>query len=72
MKIERDNKPPIVIGQRVVLGQAIMGAINAGVMMYNWTNPLNPIPGEFAAMAGQPIVFFAQVWWANRYGVTTA
>lgn len=70
MKIDRDGQPSIIIGQRIVLGQAIMGAINAGVFIYNWMHPENPFPGEVAAMAGQPIVFFAQVWWVNRYGVT--
>lgn len=70
MKIDREGKPAVVIGQRVVLGQAIMGLINGGVMIYNWANPGEAFPGEIAAMMGQPIVFFAQVWWVNNHGIT--
>ena len=71
MKIELDGKPPIIIGARVALGQAIMGAINAGVLMWNWTNPDQKIPGELAGLIGQPLIFAVQVWYVNRHGVTT-
>ena len=71
MKIERENAPPIIIGGRIVLGQALTGALNAFVLIYNWTHPENPIPGEVVGFAAQPIVFAAQVWYVNRYGITT-
>lgn len=70
MKIERDEAPPIIIGGRVVIGQAILSAVNAGVFIYNWLHPENPIPGEVAGFVAQPITFLAQVWYVNRYGVT--
>lgn len=71
MKIERQGQPPIIIGGRVVLGQAIMGAINAAVLIYNWTNPDNRIPGEIAGFLAQPLIFLAQVWYVNKFGVTS-
>jgi hypothetical protein len=71
MKIERTESPPIIIGGRILLGQALTGAMNAAVLMYNWTNPENPLPGAIVGMAAQPLVFFAQVIYVNRYGVTT-
>lgn len=71
MKIERDGGQPIIIGGRVVIGQAITGAMNVVVMVYNWLNPENPIPGEIVGMAAQPVVFGIQVWYVNKHGVTT-
>jgi len=72
MKIERKEKSPIVIGARVTIGQALLSALNGGVLMYNWANPEAPIPGEIAGLIAQPFIFAIQVWWANRYGVTTS
>jgi hypothetical protein len=70
MKLDRDNKPPFIIGARVALGQAIMGLMNGGVFIWNFANPENTIPGEVVGMMGQPVIFFAQVWYVNRFGVT--
>jgi hypothetical protein len=33
-------------------------------------NPENPIDGAIAGYLGQPLIFAAQVWYVNRYGVT--
>ena len=70
MKIDRDGKPPVVIGNRVAIGQAILSLVNGSILVYNWANPENPIPGEVAGLLAQPIIFLAQVWWVNKYGVT--
>lgn len=70
MKINRTEKPPIIIGGRIVVGQAIMGIINGAVLLFNYINPENPIDGAIAGYLGQPLIFAAQVWYVNRYGVT--
>lgn len=70
MKIQVEGKPPIIIGARVAIGQAIMGTLNAGVFLWNYMNPEQTIPGEIVGFIGQPIIFLIQVWYANRYGVT--
>jgi len=72
MKIERNGKPPIVVGARVTIGQALLSLLNGGVLLYNWANPENRIPGEIAGLMAQPLIFAIQVWWANRYGITTS
>jgi hypothetical protein len=71
VKINRDDAPPIIIGGRILLGQALTGALNAFVLTYNWLHPENPMPGEIVGFVAQPLVFAAQVWYVNRYGVTT-
>ena len=52
------------------MGQAIMGLMNGGVFMWNLTKPEAQIPGEIVGMMSQPVIFFAQIWYVNRYGVT--
>ena len=61
----------IVIGTRVVIGQAIMGIVNAGVWLWNINHPEQQVPGEVAGAFAQPIIFIAQVYWANKVGITT-
>ena len=65
------QKSNIVIGKRVVIGQAIMALLNAGVLLWNYVHPDATIDGSIASYLSQPIIFFIQVWWANKYGVTT-
>jgi len=71
MKIERESAPPFIIGARVAIGQALLSALNGGVLLYNNFNPEAQIPGEVAGMIAQPIIFGIQVWYVNHYGVTT-
>jgi len=70
MKLQREGQAPFIIGGRVALGQAIMGLMNGGVFMWNLTKPEAQIPGEIVGMMSQPVIFFAQIWYVNRYGVT--
>ena len=70
MKLQREGQAPFIIGGRVALGQAIMGLMNGSVFLWNFTNPQNTIPGEIVGMMSQPVIFFAQIWYVNRYGVT--
>lgn len=65
MKIERANKPPIVIGKRVTLGAAI-NSIAAGFAHFN------PENAAFYVSIAVPITFAAQVIVANWMGVTTS
>ena len=71
VKIDREGKPPVIIGARVTIGQALLSLLNGGVLLYNYRHPETPIPGEIAGLIAQPIIALAQVWWVNRYGVTT-
>jgi hypothetical protein len=71
VKIQREGQSPIIIGVRVTLGQLVMSVVNGAIFWYNWVHPEAKLPGEVVGMIAQPIIFFLQVWWANRYGVTT-
>ena len=71
MKIERGDAPPIIIGTRVTIGQALLGALNGSLMLWNHLHPENTIPGEVAGLIAQPIIAAIQIWYVNRYGVTT-
>jgi hypothetical protein len=71
MKINRKSGPPIVIGMRVTIGQVILSIVNGTVFWYNWRHPEQPLPGEIVGIVAQPLIFIAQVWWANRYGITS-
>lgn len=61
----------LVIGNRVLIGQAIMGLVNFGVWIWNITHPERQMPGEIAGAMAQPIIFLAQIYWVNRFGITT-
>lgn len=70
MKIERQDQPPIIIGGRIVIGHALLGALNSAVLIYNYLHPENPVDGAIAGTLAQPLIFLVQVWYVNRYGVT--
>ncbi len=63
MKIERNNKPDIVIGKRVTVGAAIGGVANAVAVFYP-----EHAPAILALIV--PLTFAVQLVLANRYGVT--
>lgn len=71
MKINREGAQPIIIGGRVTIGQALLGGLNGGLMLWNNFNPENTIPGEVAGLIAQPIIGAIQIWYVNRYGVTS-
>ena len=70
MKIERANKPPIIIGGRVVLGQIIGAACAWGfwIAEYFWQFE---VPAAMVTQATTLLLGAAQIWYVNRYGVTT-
>ena len=71
MKITVEGKPPIIIGARVTIGQALLSILNGSVWFWNFTHPEQQIPGEIAGILAQPLIFFIQVWYVNRFGVTS-
>ena len=71
MKIERETAPPIIIGGRVTVGQALLGGLNGSLLLWNHLNPENTIPGEVAGLIAQPIIAMIQIWYVNHYGVTS-
>lgn len=64
MKIERQDKPPIVIGKRVAVG-AVINSLTSILAFY--------IPEHAPAFvaAAVPITFIAQIIIANWIGITT-
>ena len=70
MKFERKDKPPFIIGGRILIGQALLGALNTAVVLFNYFNPENKIDAAIAGYMAQPIIFIVQVWYVNRFGVT--
>lgn len=64
MKIQREGKPPFVIGKRVTIG-AVSAALVVAVIDY-FPNHAGLIRA-FEAL----LIFALQIWIANRYGVTT-
>ena len=63
MKIDRQGKPPVIIGKRVTVGAAIGGVAAAiGNIWPEYANLLlNLVP---------PLTFVVQLVVVNRYGVT--
>lgn len=63
MKIQREGKPAFVIGKRVTLGAAILGVANGLAAIF---------PEHSQAILGfvTPVVFIAQIYVVNKYGVT--
>ena len=64
MKIQRQNAPPIVIGKRVTVG-AVMAAVSVAIISY--------LPEHAAAVRAVEavLVFAAQIWIAQTFGVTS-
>ncbi len=54
----------VVIGKRVGIGAAITST--AGLLTHFF-----PQHGPAFIAAAVPLTMFAQIWWANKYGVTT-
>lgn len=71
MKIERENKPAVIIGNRIPLGLAIGSA----VAWFFWLGDTYwwdvKVPTAMITQMTSLIVFFAQIWWVNKFGVTT-
>ena len=65
MRIERDGKPPVIIGKRITVGGAIGGIAAA----------IGNIWPEYATMVlnlTPPLVFVVQLLLVNLYGVTSS
>ncbi len=70
MKIERAGKADVIIGKRVVLGQAV-GAVCAWgfwIAEYFWEVE---VPAAMVTQATTLLLGAAQVWIVHKYGVTT-
>ena len=63
MQIERENKPPVIIGKRITVGAAILAVSEAFQFFFP----------EYAPAIGQlaiPLIFIVQTILVNKYGVT--
>ena len=70
MKIKREGKPSIIIGKRVILAQ-IVGAICAwGFWIAEYFFDVK-VPAAMVTQATVLLLGAAQIWIANKYGVTT-
>lgn len=70
MKFEREGKPPIIVGKRVVLGQ-IIGAACAWGFWLGETFWGVQVPAAMVTQATTLLVGVAQLYVVNKYGVTT-
>ena len=71
MKIERSDKPPIIIGKRITFGALMGGVVSFGVWLWNTTHPDTAIPAEQAIAMTTVLTGVGQLVIANVWGVTT-
>ena len=70
MKLQRTNKPPIIIGKRVAVGQ-IVGAACAWGFWLAETFWGFEVPAAMGTQATTLFIGITQIIVVNRYGVTT-
>ena len=70
MKIERENQPPIIVGQRVTFGAIIGGIVATGAYIWNTMNPEHPLPAPVVVAITTTLTGIVQIIIVNRYGVT--
>lgn len=63
MKIERESKPPVIIGKRITVGAAIL-AVSEALQFFFPAHA--PAIGQLAV----PVIFVVQTILVNRYGIT--
>lgn len=70
MKIQREGKPSIIIGKRVVLGQVVGAALSWSfwIVEYFWSIE---IPAAMVTQASTLVIGVAQIYAVNKWGVTT-
>lgn len=71
MKIERENKPPIIIGKRVMLGQIVGAACAWGFWLAEIFWEIK-VPAAMVTQATVLLLGLAQIWVVNKYGVTNS
>ena len=71
MKIQRENKPPFIIGKRVVVGQMVGAALSWSFWLaeYFWEFK---VPAAMVTQASTLVIGAVQIWTVNKFGVTTA
>jgi hypothetical protein len=70
MKIQREGKPAIIIGKRVVLGQIVGAALTWGFWITEEFFNLQ-VPAAMVTQATVLVIGIAQIWAVNKFGVTT-
>jgi hypothetical protein len=71
MKIDRESRPPIIVGKRVTFGGIIGGIVATGAFVWDTMNPENPLPAPVVLSVTVALTGLVQIWLVNKYGVTT-